>query len=63
MGTLGDELSLGGSMPITISGFQRKVSKIMNLSEHLKKLEEEKRKIQDHKLELPLSLEILNDGL
>ncbi|KFK36001.1 hypothetical protein AALP_AA4G064900 [Arabis alpina] len=55
MGSLGDELSLG-------SGFQ--VSKMMNVAEHIKKLEEEKRKIQDHhKLELPLCLEILNNAI
>ncbi|ESQ30531.1 hypothetical protein EUTSA_v10011605mg [Eutrema salsugineum] len=75
MGSLGDELSLGSrrhsSMPITICGFPRKALKIMNfvvekgckLEEHLKKLEEEKRKIQSSELELPLCLQILNDAI
>lgn len=53
MGSLGDELSLG-----SICGSLRGVSKIMNV----KKLEEEKRKIESSELELPLSLQLLNDG-
>uniref|UniRef100_A0A1J3J8V8 Protein PHR1-LIKE 1 n=1 Tax=Noccaea caerulescens TaxID=107243 RepID=A0A1J3J8V8_NOCCA len=48
----------------TICGFPRKGSKIINVSEeHVKKLEEEKRKIEDCDLELPLCLEILNDAI
>lgn len=69
MGSFGDELSLGSRrhssmLPMTtICGFPRKASKIINVSEeHVKKLEEEKRKIEDYDLELPLCLEILNDG-
>ncbi|WZY93481.1 hypothetical protein YC2023_065810 [Brassica napus] len=69
MGSLGDELSLGqrrhSSIPTTICR-----SKIMNvaveqgckLEEHVQKLEEEKRKIQGSELELPLCLQMLNDG-
>ncbi|KAF8081874.1 hypothetical protein N665_0861s0008 [Sinapis alba] len=63
MGSLGDELSLGSrrptSMPTTIYGFPTKASKIMNV----KKLEEEKRKIQGSDLDLPLCLQILNDAI
>lgn len=63
MGSLGDELSLGSrrhcSMPTTIYGFPTNPSKITNV----KKLEEEKMKIQGSDLELPLCLQILNDGL
>lgn len=63
MGSLGDELSLGSrrhsSMPTTIYGFPTKASKIMNVQ----KLEEEKMKIQGSDLDLPLCLQILNDGL
>lgn len=74
MGSLGDELSLGqrrhSSIPTTTCVFPKKASKIMNvavekgckLEEHVKKLEEEKRKIQGSELELPLCLQILNDG-
>lgn len=60
MGSLGDELSLG-----SICGSRRGVSKIMNVvavEEHVKKLEEEKRKIESSELELPMSLQLLNDG-
>ncbi|KAF8116683.1 hypothetical protein N665_0015s0057 [Sinapis alba] len=75
MGSLGDELSLGPTrhsyIPTTICGFPTKASKIMNvavekgckLEEHIKKLEEEKRKIQGSELELPLCLQILNDAI
>ncbi|KAF3583356.1 hypothetical protein F2Q69_00029603 [Brassica cretica] len=74
MGSLGDELSLGqrrhSSILTTTCVFPEKTSKIMNvavekgckLEEHVKKLEEEKRKIQGSELELPLYLHILNDG-
>ncbi|CAN7045744.1 unnamed protein product [Brassica oleracea var. botrytis] len=74
MGSLGDELSLGqrrhSSIPTTTCVFPKKASKIMNvavekgckLEEHVKKLEEEKRKIQGSELELPLCLQILNDA-
>ncbi|XP_010461797.1 PREDICTED: myb family transcription factor EFM-like [Camelina sativa] len=60
MGSLGDELSLG-----SICGSRRGV--IMNVvaieDEHVKKLEEEKRKIESSQLELPLSLQLLNDAI
>lgn len=60
MGSLGDELSLGSrrhcSMPTKIYGFPTKITNV-------KKLEEEKMKIQGSDLELPLCLQILNDGL
>ncbi|CAF2054634.1 hypothetical protein Bca4012_097914 [Brassica carinata] len=63
MGSLGDELSLGSrrhcSMPTTIYGFPTNPSKITNV----KKLEEEKMKIQGSDLELPLCLQILNDAI
>ncbi|CAA7048291.1 unnamed protein product [Microthlaspi erraticum] len=71
MGSFGDELSLGlrrhsSMLPMnTISGFPRKASKIIiNVSEeHVEKLEEEKRKIEDCDLQLPLCLEILNNAI
>ncbi|CAN6927532.1 unnamed protein product [Brassica oleracea] len=60
MGSLGDELSLGSrrhcSMPTTIYGFPTKITNV-------KKLEEEKMKIQGSDLELPLCLQILNDAI
>lgn len=67
MGSLGDELSLGQRRH---SSIPTKASKMMNvtvekgckLEEHVKKLEEEKSKIQGSELELPLCLQILNDG-
>lgn len=67
MGSLGDELTLGQRRHCSIP---TKASTIMNvavekgckLEEHVKKLEEEKRKIQGSELELPLCLQILNDG-
>ncbi|KAL1190800.1 Transcription factor HHO6 [Cardamine amara subsp. amara] len=57
MGSLGDELSLGSMLPITICDSRRGVE------EHVKKLEEEKRKIHGSQLELPLCLQILNDAI
>lgn len=59
MGSLGDELSLGS---IFGRGVSMNVVAVERVDEHVKKLEEEKRKIESCELELPLSLQILNDG-
>ncbi|CAH8362995.1 unnamed protein product [Eruca vesicaria subsp. sativa] len=56
MGSLGDELSLGSRRH---SSMPTKAWKIMNV----KKLEEEKKKIQGSDLQLPLCLQILNDAI
>ncbi|KAG7594621.1 Homeobox-like domain superfamily [Arabidopsis thaliana x Arabidopsis arenosa] len=60
MGSLGDELSLGS---IFGRGVSMNVVAVEKVDEHVKKLEEEKRKIESCKLELPLSLQILNDAI
>ncbi|KAG7599962.1 Homeobox-like domain superfamily [Arabidopsis suecica] len=60
MGSLGDELSLGS---IFRRGVSMNVVAVEKVDEHVKKLEEEKRKIESCKLELPLSLQILNDAI
>lgn len=59
MGSLGDELSLGS---IFRRGVSMNVVAVEKVDEHVKKLEEEKRKIESCELELPLSLQLLNDG-
>ncbi|RID56953.1 hypothetical protein BRARA_F00364 [Brassica rapa] len=56
MGSLGDELSLGSRSHCSIP---TKPSRITNV----KKLEEEKIKIESSDLELPLCLQILNDAI
>ncbi|EFH67779.1 myb family transcription factor [Arabidopsis lyrata subsp. lyrata] len=60
MGSLGDELSLGS---IFGRGVSMNVVAVERVDEHVKKLEEEKRKIESFELELPLSLQILNDAI
>lgn len=60
MGSLGDELSLGS---IFGRGVSMNVVAVEKVDEHVKKLEEEKRKLESCQLELPLSLQILNDAI